>query len=460
MLDEGSMAGRRDRPLLAGPSDALLLHELIGEVAPEAWSLDRLAGELARPDSLGFWLAEHGRAVALAIGRVVVDELHVLDVAVAHTHRRRGAGRRMVDALVEGAERRGCRTALLELRESNAPARALYTQAGFVVAGRRPRYYPGGEAATLMTRILTASVAAPNEPAPGAAREPAPNRRSSPLSPPKPDTGPPIRALAEVLENAREGASNYRLSLALEAWPGAEPGQFLMISAGAVTATDRSDPLLPRPMAIYRGHARVGSGAARIEVLYKATGRGTRLLAEALPGQRVRVVGPLGRAFPPVAPSNRALLVGGGTGIASLFELAARTVARGSASVVLGARSAEDLMGVDDFRRLGVDLHLATEDGSVGTHGRVTDVLRRLLAEPRDEETVVYACGPTPMMRACAELAAESHARCIVSLENNMACGFGVCLGCAVPVVGGGFSLVCRAGPIYEAGDVAWAGLP
>jgi dihydroorotate dehydrogenase electron transfer subunit len=251
------------------------------------------------------------------------------------------------------------------------------------------------------------------------------------------------------------------LTLAIEGWPGAEPGQFLMISAGAVTAVDRTDPLLPRPMAIYRGHARVGSGSARIEVLYKASGRGTRLLAEALPGQRVRVVGPLGRSFPLPAASTRAFLVGGGTGIASLFELAARAVAaQAPTRVLLGARTAADLMGVEDFRGLGVELDLATEDGSVGIHGRVTDALRPRLAETSGRHTIVYACGPTPMMRACAELAAQSGARCIVSLENNMACGFGVCLGCAVPVVGGGFSLVCRAGPIYDAIDVVWQGLP
>jgi dihydroorotate dehydrogenase electron transfer subunit len=455
------MAGHHNEPLPAGPSDLIVLHDLICAVDPESWSRERLAGELARPDSLGFWIPEQRRAVALSMGRVVVDELHVLDVAVASTHRRRGAGRRVMDALMAGAIRRGCRVALLELRESNAAAQALYAQAGFVVAGRRPRYYPGGEAATLMTRTLAASGVAPSDTTPGVVQESASNRRSSPLSSPMPEPGPPIRALAEVLDNQREGASNYRLSLAVEGWPGAEPGQFLMISAGAVTATDRSDPLLPRPMAIYRGHARVRSGAARIDILYKATGRGTRLLAEALPGQRVRVVGPLGRAFPPVVAPHRALLVGGGTGIASLFELAARTSAGGLASVVvLGARTADDLMGVDDFRRLGVDLRLATEDGSVGTHGRVTDILRPLLAEHHVAQPIVYACGPTPMMRACAEMAAGSAARCIVSLENNMACGFGVCLGCAVPVVGGGFSLVWRAGPIFDAGDVAWAGLP
>jgi dihydroorotate dehydrogenase electron transfer subunit len=151
------------------------------------------------------------------------------------------------------------------------------------------------------------------------------------------------------------------------------------------------------------------------------------------------------------------VLVGGGTGIASLWDLAGRAAQVAPAHVLLGARTAADLMGVDDFRALGVDLALATEDGSAGERGLVTAPLERLLG--RGDVATVYACGPTPMMRRCAELAAGRGARCLVSLENPMACGFGVCLGCAVPRAGGGFALVCRDGPVFDAGAVAWAGL-
>ena len=266
--------------------------------------------------------------------------------------------------------------------------------------------------------------------------------------------------LAVVRGTRPEGPDSWRLTLAVRDWPGAEPGQFVMLSAGAFTGVDRTDPLLPRPMAIYRGHAAPTGDAAEVEILYKTSGRGTRLLAEALPGQRVRLVGPLGMPFPAVPPGRRALLVGGGTGIASLYELAARAAPASEAVVVLGARSAGDLMGIADFEKLGVDLRLATEDGSAGTRGLVTAVLGELLAESAAEGTLVYACGPTPMMRACFELSRDAGVRCIVSLENNMACGYGVCLGCAVPAASGGFSLVCRDGPVYDADDVDWAGLP
>jgi dihydroorotate dehydrogenase electron transfer subunit len=281
------------------------------------------------------------------------------------------------------------------------------------------------------------------------------------LTQPSPESALPIRARAEVIDNRGEGGDSYRITLSVPAWPGAAPGQFVMLSAGAQTAVRRTDPLLPRPMAVYRGHAAAPAGsAATIEVLYKATGRGTRLLAETLPGQRVGLVGPLGQPFPPVPEGGRAVLVGGGTGIASLYELAARGASVAEVVVALGARSARDLMGVADFAALGIDLRLATEDGSEGARGRVTGLLDPLLAGAEADATWVYACGPTPMMRACADRAERAGARCIVSLENNMACGFGVCLGCAVPRAAGGYSLVCRAGPVYDAAEVDWTGLP
>jgi len=259
----------------------------------------------------------------------------------------------------------------------------------------------------------------------------------------------PLRTLAEVAANAREGGSNHRLRLRVPSWPGFRPGQFVMLSPGAVGAAARSDPLLPRPMAVYRSHG------DEVEILYKRTGRGTALLADARPGERVRLVGPLGRPFPLPREGERALLVGGGTGIASLYELA-REIG-GGAATLLGARSAVDLMGCADFEALGPALQIATEDGSAGEQGLVTDLLEAELA--RGGPARVYACGPTPMMRRCAELAAARGAGAIASLENHMACGFGVCLGCAVPLRAGGFALVCREGPVFATGDVAWEGV-
>ncbi|HIF96889.1 MAG TPA: dihydroorotate dehydrogenase electron transfer subunit [Myxococcales bacterium] len=269
----------------------------------------------------------------------------------------------------------------------------------------------------------------------------------------------PIRVDAGVLENHGDGRGNYRLGLEVPDWPGAEPGQFAMLSAGGPSEAERTDPLLPRPMAVYRGHAPGGAeGPTRVDFLLKVAGRGTRLLADARPGDSVRLVGPLGQGFAPIPDGSRAVLVGGGTGIASLYELAARAAPRVEVEVVLGARSAGDLMGADDFEALEVGFQVTTEDGSRGRAGRVTDGLEALLGSSH-VPTTLYACGPTPMMRACAEIAVRAGAGCQVSLENTMACGFGVCLGCAVPLRAGGYSLICRSGPVYAADQVMWEGL-
>jgi len=267
----------------------------------------------------------------------------------------------------------------------------------------------------------------------------------------------PLRTDARVVSLRAEGGVNHRLVLAVDGWPGSSPGQFVMLSPGVLGAASRSDPLLPRPMAVYRQRPR--DGGAEVEILFKTHGRGTALLAEAREGERVRVVGPLGRGFAQPEAGETPILVAGGTGIASVYGLAAELAAASRpALVLLGARTAQDLMALDDFSALHGELRVATEDGSRGERGRVTDLLAPVLREtPRAR---VYACGPTPMMRASAEIASAAGVPCVVSLENPMACGFGVCLGCAAPLAGGGFALVCRDGPVFDARVIDWEGLP
>lgn len=270
----------------------------------------------------------------------------------------------------------------------------------------------------------------------------------------------PVRGFGKVLANEADG-HGHRLTLEVPDWPGARPGQFLMIGPGAVASVPRRDPLLPRPMAVYRDLGSDGASALpRIEILYHVVGRGTALLAEAESGDSISVVGPLGQGFAIEAGSHPALLVGGGTGIASLYELAVALAAVGRpVTVLLGARTTPDLIGRSDFEALDVERVYATEDGSLGETGRVTEPLARRLSEA-PPNTTVFACGPTPMMKACAELAEAHGVRCFVSLENPMACGFGVCLGCAAPRREGGFSLVCRQGPVFDAREIDWEGLP
>lgn len=241
-----------------------------------------------------------------------------------------------------------------------------------------------------------------------------------------------IRAVASVRE-----AGATRLVLEVPGWPGHRPGQFAML--GLDPALRHRDPLLPRPMAVYRGTA------SALEFRFKIVGRGTGIMAELEAGAKVAVLGPLGNGFAP--PDGPATLVGGGTGIASLFELA-RTALPGT-RVLLGGRTRADILGLEDFERLGVELCVATDDGSLGQRGLVTDLLA-----PRAGE-IVYACGPLGMMQRAQDLANRAGARCFVSLENNMACGFGICLGCVVKTPAG-FRYVCTDGPVFDAATLGW----
>jgi len=257
-----------------------------------------------------------------------------------------------------------------------------------------------------------------------------------------------------VLENRCDGGVKHRLRLRVPGWPGFGPGQFVMLSPGAIGAVPRTDPLLPRPMAVYADEPESGG----VEVLYKREGRGTALLAEAGVAERIRLVGPLGRGFEDPPAGAPVVIVAGGTGVASVYALARQLAAKCEVSVLLGARSADDLLGLEDFAALDVALQVATEDGTRGTRGRVTVLLEEALS--RASGSHVYTCGPTLMMQRCAELAAARGVSCVASLENHMACGFGVCLGCAAPLVAGGMALVCCEGPVFDASRVDWAGLP
>ena len=224
----------------------------------------------------------------------------------------------------------------------------------------------------------------------------------------------------------------------------AKPGQFVMAACGT-----GQDPLLRRPFSI---HSRYPDGS--IELLLRVVGRGTAMLAAATAGQQISLVGPLGRGFG-APPAGEVCLVGGGIGCAPLFFLAQWLVEQGTFPLVLlGAGNAgEHAAHVPGLRDLGCAVHVSTDDGSLGHHGFVTDLLPALSTKVKK----VYACGPVPMMAAVARFCAD-HLACEVSLETHMACGLGACLGCAIPIPGrtDAFWHVCKHGPVFNAAEVVW----
>ncbi len=270
----------------------------------------------------------------------------------------------------------------------------------------------------------------------------------------------PVDVVAEVLSNTRLSPDYNVISLAAPAIAReAAPGQFVMVRTSA-----HFDPLLRRPFSIFE-RLRGEDGSVRgLSLLNKRVGVGTTILYEAKPGDRVSVVGPLGRPFIPVDPPGDAWLVAGGVGLAPFVTLAESLAARGTPTTLFyGARSASDLYYADFFRDLGARVELTTEDGSLGETGRVTGPLARAIAEraPNARPTI-YACGPTPMMRAVAELGARADVPVAVSLEPVMGCGMGGCYSCVVPVRWGGashFVRSCIEGPVFDAATLVWDGL-
>jgi dihydroorotate dehydrogenase electron transfer subunit len=222
------------------------------------------------------------------------------------------------------------------------------------------------------------------------------------------------------------------------------PGQFvhLRVATGA-------DIILRRPFSIHRVRGE------RLEILYQVLGAGTLRLAEKPAGDSsMDLIGPLGHGWEMPDGLSHALLVSGGLGAAPLGMLAERLSARGVAvCVAMGAPSGERLVARDLFEDIGRRVELATDDGSVGEHGFVTGPAARLLAEERFD--MVYACGPEPMQRAVAALAAQHGVACQVSLERLMACGIGACLSCVVSTTDG-LKRACVDGPVFSAEEVVW----
>ncbi len=270
---------------------------------------------------------------------------------------------------------------------------------------------------------------------------------------PAPDRQRRGRVVAEtavVSQHVQGGPDWWHLTLRAPAISrSAFPGQFVQVRVQPLRApAPVYDPLLARPLSL----CTLDPERGELSVIYRVVGRGTALLASMAPGSTVELLGPLGRSFPdPSTGRGPLFLIGGGLGIPPLAAAAAWARTRGPVAL-LGARQGADLAGADQVAAAGASVELCTEDGSRGATGLVTDLLRERLVAGGE----VWACGPHPMLAAVAEASAEAGAPAWLALERPMACGFGVCMGCAVRAPDGTYLRACTEGPVFPSAAVDW----
>lgn len=281
----------------------------------------------------------------------------------------------------------------------------------------------------------------------------------------------PVQATATVLDNRQ--LRPWLFAMTVDAPAIAQtirPGQFLMIRPAT-----GSDPLLGRPLAVYDVGRGPSGQAETVTVVYQVFGRGTGRLSQMSASDQVRIWGPLGHSFSAQAPSSGPVwFVAGGIGYTPFLALGKwwqgkaqygsnvpAATAPPEIEMIYGARTSDMMPPLDDFTAAGLSVRHCTDDGSLGHHGRVTDLMTHLAeAAPARLPKLVVTCGPEPMMAAVARWCAAREIACQVSLENQMACGFGACFSCVAPIrqADGEVDLrrVCLEGPIFDAAQVAW----
>lgn len=238
-----------------------------------------------------------------------------------------------------------------------------------------------------------------------------------------------------IEENNKINDKYFRLVFhSRELAEGVQPGQFVQVQIEPT-----QDPLLRRPFSYYRVQD------DRIEILYEILGRGTGLLALKSPGSKLNILGPLGKWFTQETGGKKRILVAGGIGIPPLVFLAERC---GADAVLIGAKSHREIMPPSELAHLKAEIQYATNDGSYGAKGYVTVLLEPWLKKHKPEELFIQTCGPKPMMRAVMDFALKHGIQGEASLDENMACGVGACLGCMVETHAGRVPS-CVEGPVF-----------
>jgi dihydroorotate dehydrogenase electron transfer subunit len=256
-----------------------------------------------------------------------------------------------------------------------------------------------------------------------------------------------VQETAHIVANDRDTEQYFRLTLrAPGIAPQVQPGQFAHLRIPSL-----KEALLRRPFSIFQ------VADDTFTILYKTVGKGTEALSRLRPGESVSVLGPLGHGFNvPTVGAEIPLLIAGGYGTAAMYLLAQRSPQTGI--LFVGGRRAVDILCEQGFRALGWDVRITTEDGSLGEKGLVTQPLLAELQRPLPGRKL-FACGPTPMLKAVGKIAADFDLAAELSLDEHMCCGIGVCLACVIPVRNGDgweYQRSCTEGPVFDSRNVLW----
>jgi dihydroorotate dehydrogenase electron transfer subunit len=267
-----------------------------------------------------------------------------------------------------------------------------------------------------------------------------------------------LEQTVDIISNRRDTDSYFRLVVrAPQIASQVQPGQFVHVQIPPLR-----EALLRRPFSVFQATAET------LSILYKTVGKGTETLSRMQPEQKLSMIGPLGNGFTVPSPgAERPLLVAGGYGMAAMYVLAERSPQKGI--VFVGGRARRDILCEEEFRALGWDVRATTEDGSYGERGLVT---QPLIAELKSSATIrgkhttesqarckLFACGPTPMLKAVAKLAVEFNIPAELSMDEHMCCGVGVCLTCVIPIKTDGgwdYQRTCTEGPVFDSRQVIW----
>jgi dihydroorotate dehydrogenase electron transfer subunit len=256
-----------------------------------------------------------------------------------------------------------------------------------------------------------------------------------------------LEQTVQIVSNQRGTELYFRLVVrAPQIAPLVQPDQF-----AHVRVLPMKEALLRRPFSIFQ------VAGDTFSILYKAVGKGSEVLSQMGPGLELSVIAPLGHGFTIPAPGGETpLLVAGGYGMAAMYLLAQRSPQKGI--VFVGGRRRADILCEEEFRSLGWEVRVTTEDGSLGEKGLVTQpLLAELQRRPAGRK--LFACGPTPMLRAVGKLAEEFQGPAELSMDEHMCCGMGVCLTCVIPVRtedGWEYQRTCTEGPVFDAREIAW----